>query len=86
MGQEVLGVEHIQLVLRGKGVGQKLVGPKRRAVLGIQEPVFTRRDRNHLFILDLIDDIDEKPGMPAGGQNFGLRTLFAVGRDDVFAG
>jgi hypothetical protein len=40
MGQEVFGVEHIQLMLSGKGVGQELIGPKRRPVFGVQEPVF----------------------------------------------
>jgi hypothetical protein len=58
MGQEVLGVEHIQLMFSGKSVGQVLIGPKRRPVLGVQEPVFARWDGDHFFVFDLINDVD----------------------------
>jgi hypothetical protein len=86
MGEKVVGVEHIQLMPGGKGIGQKLVRPQWRSILGVEKPVFARRDGNDLFVFDLINDIDEKPGMPAGGEDLGLRTLFSTRRDDVLAG
>src|ERR1700737_5034861 len=86
MGQEVFGVEHIQLMLSGKGVGQELIGLKRRPVLGVQEPVFAGWNGNHLFIFDLINDVDQKPRMPARGENLSLWALFSVRRDNVLAG
>ena len=85
MGEKVIGVEHIQLMPGGKRIGQKLIGPQWRPVLGVQKAVFTRRDGNDLLVFDLIDDIDEKPRMPAGGEDLGLRTLFSIRRDDVLA-
>ena len=85
VSEEIFGVEHVQLMLGRKRVGQELIGTKRRPIFRVQEPVFTRWNGNDLFVLDLIDHIDEKPGMPAGGQDLGLRTLFSIGRDDVLA-
>ena len=69
-----------------EGVGQELIGPKGNPVLGAQESKFAGWNGNYLFVLYLVDDIDEKPGMPAGGQDFRLRPLFSVGRDNVLAG
>ena len=86
MLEEVFGVEHVELVPRRKGVGEKLVGTQRRAVLSIEKAILTGRNRNDFLVFDLIDDVDEKPRVPTGGQDLGLRPFFAIGRNDVLAG
>ena len=85
MLEEVFGVEHVELVPRRKGVGEKLVGTQRRAVLGIKKAILTGRNRNDFLVFDLIDDVDEKPRVPAGSEDLGLWPFFAIGRDDVLA-
>ena len=45
VNEEIFGVEHVQLMPRRKGVGEKLVGAQRRAVLCIQETILA-----HLLI------------------------------------
>src|SRR5262249_26495344 len=86
VNEEVFGVEHIELVFGWKGVGKELVGPPRRAVLGAQEAVFTGGDRDDLLVFNLINDIDEKPRVPARREDLGLRPFFSISRDDVLAG
>src|SRR5262249_60809829 len=73
MGQEVLGVEHIQHMFRGEGVRYELISVKRCPVLGIQEPVFARWNRNDLFAFDLINDVNNKQGRPAARYDVRLR-------------
>jgi hypothetical protein len=85
MGEKVIGVEHIELMAGGKGIGQKLVRPQWRPVLGVEKPVFAGRDGNNLLVFDLVDDVDEKPGVPAGSKDLGLWTLFSIRCDDVLA-
>ena len=64
-------------------VGEGLAGPQRRTVLGRQDADLALRDAHFgLGGVHVVEDVDQQPGMEAGGEDFGLRAVLAVHGDD----
>ena len=85
--QKRLGVEHRIGEFGRKRIGKGLAGTKRRSVLGDEHGNLAGLDPLlDVAGVDVVEDVDQQPGLEAGREDRGLRAVLALHRDDLAGG